>query len=47
MSYKDFGQGVGSRAGNVTLGRVERHVMDRLVEFLAVSRELLDARLAV
>lgn len=46
-SYEDLGEGVGSGAGDVALGRVERHVVDGLVELLAVGRELLDARLAL
>lgn len=46
-SYEDFGEGVGSSAADVALGGVERHVVDGLVRLLPVSRELLDARLAL
>lgn len=46
-SYKDLGEGVGPGAGDVALGRVERHVMDGLVKLLAVGCELLDARLTL
>lgn len=46
-SYKDLGEGVRSGAGDVALGRVERHVVDGLVKLLAVGGELLDARLAL
>ncbi len=46
-SYEDFGEGVGSGAADVAHGGVERHVVDGLVELLPVSRELLDARLAL
>lgn len=46
-SYKDFGEGVGSGAADVALGGVERHIVDRLVKLLPVSRELLNACLTL
>lgn len=46
-SYEDFGEGVGSRAADVALGGMKRHVVNGLVELLPVSGELLDARLAL
>lgn len=46
-SYEDFGERVGPGAGDVALGRVERNIVDGLVELLAVRRELLDARLVL
>lgn len=46
-SYKDFGEGVGSGAADVALGGVERHIVNRLLKLLPVSRELLNARLAL
>lgn len=46
-SYKDFGEGVCSGAADVALGGVERHIVDRLLKLLPVSRELLDACLAL
>lgn len=46
-SYEDLGQRVGPGAADVALCGVERHVVDGLLELLAVSGELLDARLAL
>lgn len=46
-SYEDFGEGVGSGTADVALGGVERHIVDRLVKLLPVSRELLNACLAL
>lgn len=46
-SYEDLGERVGAGAADVALGWVERHVVDRLLELLAVGGELLDARLAL
>lgn len=46
-SYEDLSQRVGPGAADVALGWVERHVVDRLLELLAVGGELLDARLAL
>lgn len=46
-SYEDFGQCVGSGAGDVAFGGVESDVVDRLFKLLAVCRELLDTRLAL
>lgn len=46
-SYEDLGKRVGPGAADVALGGVERDVVDRLFELLAVSGELLDARLAL
>lgn len=46
-SYEDLGERVGPGAGDEGLGGVERHVVDGLLELLAVRRELLDARLVV
>lgn len=43
-SYENLGEGVGAGAADVALGGVERHVVDRLLELLAVGGELLDAR---
>lgn len=43
MSYEDLGKRVGAGAADVALGRVERHVVDGLLELLAVGGELLDA----
>ena len=47
LSYKHLGQGVGAGARDVRLAGVERHRVDRLLELLAVRRDLLHARLAV
>ncbi len=44
-SYEDLSERVGPGAADVALGGVERHVVDRLLELLAVGGELLDARL--
>lgn len=46
-SYEDFGESVRPGTGNVAFGRVERHVVDRLLELLPVGSELLDAGLAL
>lgn len=46
-SYEDLGEGIGPGAADVALGRVERHVVDRLLELLTVGGELLDARFAL
>lgn len=46
-SYEDFGESVGPSAADVALGGVERNVVDGLLALLAVSRELLHARLAL
>lgn len=46
-SYEDFGEGVGSSAADVALGGVECHIVDGLIELLPVSRELLNASLAL
>lgn len=46
-SYEDFGESVRPGAGDVAFGRVERHVVDRLLKLLPVGRELLDAGLAL
>lgn len=46
-SHKDLGERVGAGAADVTLGGVERHVVDGLVELPAVGGELLDARSAL
>lgn len=46
-SYEHFGERVGPGAGDVAFGRVERHIVDRLLELLSVSRELLDAGFAL
>lgn len=46
-SYEDLSESVGPGAADVALGRVERHVVDGLLALLAVSRELLHARLAL
>lgn len=47
QSYEDPGERVGPGAADIALGGVERHVVDGLFELLAVSGELLDARLAL
>lgn len=46
-SYEDLGERVSPGAADVALGWVERHVVDGLLELLAVGGELLDARLAL
>lgn len=46
-SYEHFGEGVCSRAADVALGGVKRHVVDGLFELLPVSGELLNTRLAL
>lgn len=46
-SYEDFGESVRPGASDVAFGRVERHVVDRLLELLPVGRELLDAGFAL
>jgi len=43
LSDEDLGLRVGARAGDEGLRRVEGHVVDALVEFLAVRGDLLHA----
>lgn len=42
-SYKHLSESVSPGAGDVALRRVKRHIVDRFLELLPVSRELLDA----
>lgn len=46
-SYEDLGERVGAGAGDEALGGVECHVVDGLLELLAVGGELLDAGLVL
>lgn len=46
-SYEHLRQRVRSRAGDVAFSRMKRHVVNRLLELLPVSRELLDTRLTL
>lgn len=43
VSYEHLGESVRPGTGDVAFRRMERHVVDRFLEFLSVSRELLDA----
>lgn len=46
-SYEDFGQGIGTRAGDKGLAGVAGNSVDGLLMLLAVGRDLLHARFVV
>ena len=46
-SYKDLSERVGPGAADVAFGGMERHIVDGLLELLAVCGELLDAGLTL